>query len=270
MKVGIHAGSSDPDKIAEQCRQVGVDEVFLRVGVDPGFAERGYLDADSVKAFRDKLAELGIGASGMVTPVPSREMVLGDDEAGLDNLCKTLKAMGEGGIEATLYYPLDKFIYFKEYHPGQPLELTVGGEGWDKVIEFFRRVTSAADEVNLKLANHLWAPDMQQAIWEEVPSPSNGVTYCQGMYIFGEDPHTAVDTWGIDRIFFSHARNLIRHGPGFWEYEEVPLDKGDVDIAHCVRSLMDAGYDGLIIPEHLGEGTTLAESIAYLKGLIDQ
>ena len=270
MRIGIHAGSSDPDQVAEQCRQAGVDEVFSSVGIDPGFAERGYLSPHNVEAFRDKLAERGIRMSGMITPVPSREVVLGNDEAGLENLCKTLRAMGEAGIETTLYYPLDKFIYFTEYHPGQPLELTVGGEGWDAVIEFFRRVTGAADEVNLKLANHLWVPDMQKAIWAEVPGPNNGVTYCQGMYIFGEDPHTAVETWGIDRIFFCHARNLIRHGPAFWEYEEEPLDKGDVDIAHCVRSLIDAGYDGVIIPEHLGDNASLSEAVTYLRGVINR
>lgn len=269
MRVGIHAGSSDPDQVAEQCRQAGVDEVFSSVSADPGYAERDYLSADAMKSFIATMSERGIRVSGMITPVPSKEVVLGEDEAGLENLCKTLKAMGEAGIETALFYPLDKFIYFKEYHPGQPLELTVGGQGWDKVIEFFQRVTSVAEEVDLKLATHLWAVDIVHAILEAVPSPSNGVTCCQGMHIFGEDAHMAVDTWGIDRIFFCHARNLIRHGPGFWEYEEVPLDKGDVDIAKCVRSLMDAGYEGVIIPEHLGENADTAKAISYLKELID-
>ena len=123
--------------------------------------------------------------------------------------------------------------------------------------------------MNLKLANHLWAVDMLHAIWDAVDSPNNGVTYCQGMYIFGEDPHTAVDTWGIKRIFFCHARNLVRHGPSFQEYEEVPLDSGDVDIALCMRSLAEAGYDGLIIPEHLGKNGSISDAVAYLKKLID-
>ena len=269
MRVGIHSGSSSADQVVEQCQQAGVNDVFSSVRADPEFAERGYLSSDNLKAFKDELAERGIQMSGMITPVPSREMVLGDDESGLENLCKTLRAMGEAGIETTLYYPLDKFIYFTEYHPGQPLELTVGGEGWDAVIEFLKRVVGVADEVNLKLANHLWVPDMQQAIWEEIPSPNNGVTYCQGMYIFHEDPHTAVDTWGIERIHFCHARNLVRHGPSFQEYEEVPLDSGDVDIALCVRSLMEAGYDGVIIPEHLGENSSISDAVAYLNKLIN-
>ena len=269
MEIGIHAGSNSVDQLVEQCRQAGVNEVFLRAGVDPGFAERGYLSSDSVAAFRDELAKRGVQASGMITTGPSREVVLGDDEAGLENLCKTLRAIGEAGIDTTLFYPLDKFIYFDEYHPGQPLELTVGGEGWDAVIEFFKRVVSVADEVDLKLASHLWDVDMLCAIWDAVDSPNNGVAYCQGMYIFHEDPHAAVEKYGVERIFFAHARNLVRHGPSFREHEEVPLDSGDVDIGLCVRSLMDAGYDGVIIPEHLGENGSMAEAVAYLKKLIN-
>ena len=269
MRVGIHAGSRDAGQIADQCRQAGVDEVFLSARAVPGFAERGYVSSDSVRAFGDTLAERGVRVSGMIAPVPSKEAVLGGDEAELADLCKTLKAMGEAGIEATLFYPLDGFIYFQEYHPGRLMEVMPGEEGWDEIIRFFRRVVSVADEVNLKLANHLWAVDMLHTIWDAVESPNNGVTYCQGMYIFGEDPHTAVENWGIERIFFCHARNLVRHGPSFQEYEEVPLDSGDVDIARCVRSLAEAGYDGVIVPEHLGEGGSISDAVAYLKKLID-
>jgi len=269
VRVGIHAGSRDVDQIAGQCDQAGVNEVFLSVHAVPGFAERGYISSDSVATFRDALAERGIRVSGMIAPVPSKEAVLGDNEAEMASLCKTLRAMGEAGIGTTLFYPLDRFIYFHEYHPGKPMEVMTGEEGWDEIIQFFRRVVNVADEVNLKLANHLWKVDMLHAIWDAVESPNNGVTYCQGMYIFGEDPHNAVERWGIDRIFFCHARNLVRHGPSFQEHEEVPLDSGDVDIARCVHSLAEAGYDGVIVPEHLGEGGSISDAVAYLKKLID-
>lgn len=269
MRIGIHAGSSSPDRIADQCGQAGVDVVFLGAGAVPGFSERGWLSSENIEAFRDELMDRSVRVCGMIAPVPSKEAVLGRNEAELSAFCKTLRAMGEAGIEAVLYYPLDKFIYFHEYHPGRPLEIMPGDEGWDKIIQFFKRVVGVADEVDLKLANHLWDVDMGHAIWDEVESPNNGITYCQGMYIFGEDPHTAVDDWGIDRIFFCHARNLIRHGPSFQEYEEVPLDKGDVDIALCVRNLMEAGYNGVIIPEHLGKGENISDAVNYLRKIID-
>jgi len=270
LRVGIHAGSSNADQIAEQCRQVGVEDVFLRAQSVPGFTEQGYLSADKVAAFKDALAERGIRMSGMITPVPSKESVLGENEAEVEALCKTFRAMGEAGVEATLFYPLDKFIYFHEYHPGKPFEVMPGDEQWGLIIEFFKEVVGAADEVGLKLANHTWPFEVMEAIWKEVGSPNNGVTFCQGMYIFGEDPHVAVERWGIDRIFFCHARTLVRHGPSFQEFEEVPLDKGDVDIPLCIRALIDAGYDGVIAPEHLGKDASMADAITYLKKLINE
>ena len=172
MRIGIHAGSGDPDQVAEQCRQAGVDEVFSSVSADSGYAKRGYLSSDAMKSFIDAMAERGIRVSGMITPVPSKEMVLGEDEAGLENLCKTLKAMGEAGIETALFYPLDKFIYFKEYHEGQPLELTVGGQGWDKVIEFFQRVTGVAEEVDHSVpVGEAW----HRALLRHMTNPVEGV-----------------------------------------------------------------------------------------------
>jgi sugar phosphate isomerase/epimerase len=88
------------------------------------------------------------------------------------------------------------------------------------------------------------------------------------MYIIGEDPHSAIERLGVERIFFCHARNLVRHGVGFPGHEEVPLDEGDVDIAQCVKALTKVGYDGLIIPEHLGNGN-MVEAVTYLKSLLD-
>ena len=126
--------------------------------------------------------------------------------------------------------------------------------------------SNASDEVTLKIANHVWAVDLLREIWNTVGSPNIGVAYCQGMYIIGENPHTAVERLGVERLFFGHARNLVRYGVGFPGHEEVPLDEGDVDIAQCVKALAKAGYDGLIIPEHLGNGN-MAEAVIYLKSL---
>ena len=100
---------------------------------------------------------------------------------------------------------------------------------------------SVADEVNLKLANHLWAVDVLHEVWDTVPSPNNGVTYCQGMSLFGEDPHSPVETWGMDRIFFCHARNQVRHSQVMMDHDEVPLDSGDVDIPRCVPGADESG-----------------------------
>ena len=99
-----------------------------------------------------------------------------------------------------------------------------------------------------------------------MPSPNNGVTYCQGMCLIGEDPHTPVETWGMDKIFFAHARNQVRTGPCLMDHDEAPLEDGDVDMASCVRALVESNYDGVIVPEHLGPQSQ-TDAVAYLKTL---
>jgi len=263
MRIGIHTGSRDVDQIANECCEVGVSEVFLGVGAIPE------MDHDKLKKFKDELMKQKIMLSGIIMPVPSREAVLGNNEAEVDRLCETLRAIGEAGVGTILFYPLDSFILFKEDRPSKPiLDVTIGGEEWEQIIKFFKRIASVADEVNLRIANHVWAVDLLREIWNAVGSHNIGVTYCQGMYIIGEDPHSAIERLGVERIFFCHARNLVRHGVGFPGHEEVPLDEGDVDIAQCVKALTKVGYDGLIIPEHLGNGN-MVEAVTYLKSLLD-
>ena len=266
MRIGIHASSSDADEIAGQCRDVGVNDIFLYVGSVPGFAERGRLTGDDCKRFAVQLAQRDIEVAGMIIPVPSREVVLGEDEEGRAGLCQMLRATGEAGVDTALFYPLDQFLYFHEHHPGRSLMVMPGEEDWTRIVEFFKEVVGVADEVDLQLANHLWAVNVVHAIWEAVDSPNNGVTYCQGMSLIGEDPHTPVETWGMERIFFAHARNQAQHGPCLMDHEEVPLQQGDVDMARCVQALVKAEYDGVIAPEHLGP-QSLADAVDYLKKL---
>lgn len=271
MRVGIQTGSANVDQIAEHCRQVGVNEVVLSARSVPGFAQRGYIDSVDVEELKGAMDERGIQVSGLIPPNPSREAVLGDDEAEVKDLLKTLGAIGEAGIGLALFYPLDRFKNYKEeyHHEKPPLEVMPGEEKWNTVIKFFRRVADIAEESDLKIANHVFAVDVMREILDSVGSPNLGVTYCPGMYMFGADPYSGVDIYGIERIFLCHARNLVRHGPGRQGHEEVPLDSGDIDFARFVRILMEAGYDGLIIPEHLGKAGSLADSVSYLRGLID-
>ncbi len=193
--------------------------------------------------------------------------MLGTDKAGRAAFCQTIRAAGQSGIDTALFYPLDRFLYFNEYHEDRPLMVMPGEEGWDAVLGFFREVVAVADEVNLRLASHLWAVEILHSIWDAVESPNNGATYCQGMCLIGEDPHTPAETWGMEKIFFAHARNQVRTGPCLMDHDEVPLERGDVDMARCVQALLEARYDGVIIPEHLGP-QSLADAVAYLKKLI--
>ena len=181
MRIGIHMDYTTPDEVAEQCRSAGVNEIFLRAQTVPGFDERGHLTTAGFRRVEDQLRRQVIQISGVILGVPSREMVLGQDDAGRAALCQTIRAAGQSGVDTALFYPLDRFLYFNEYHEGRPLMVMPGEDGWDAVLDFFREVVSVADQVNLRLASHLWAVDVVKEIWDAVPSPNNGVTYCQGM-----------------------------------------------------------------------------------------
>ena len=260
-------GFSTVDNVVEECRTVGVNEIFLSATSVPGYDEVGYSKSDQLRKITGGLQDREVLVSGIIIPPPSPENVLGQDDTERKGLLETIRAAGKSGIHTSLFYPLDRFLHFNEYHVDRPLKVMPGDDDWPAIEEFMRDIVAVADEVNLRLGHHLWAVDVVRALWEAAPSPNNGVTYCQGMCLIGEDPHSPAETWGMDRIFFAHARNQVRTGPALMDHDEVPLNVGDVDMAKCVSALQQADYDGVIIPEHLGPQST-ADAVAYLRGLI--
>ncbi|MCY3762514.1 MAG: hypothetical protein OXH50_14795, partial [Gemmatimonadetes bacterium] len=185
MRIGIHMGYSSADQVAAECRACGVGEIFLSANSVPGFEERGHATAGEFTRVIEELRERGVLVSGVILSPPSQEAVLGTDLEERRALCETIRAAGRAGIDTSLFYPLDRFLHFHEYHEGRPLMVMPGDEDWGKVVAFLREVVAAADEVGLRLGNHLWAVDVVHSIWEAAPSPNNGVTYCQGMWLIG-------------------------------------------------------------------------------------
>jgi len=272
MRIGIYTGLADVDQIADYCHQADVDEIVLSASTIPGFTERGFISSDSIENFIGEVAQRGIKISCMIPPNPSKEAVIGDNKDEVRNLCRILQAIGEADVKTVLFYPFDRFKnYLVEYHHEKPpLEVMPGDEKWSAIISFFKRIVDVAEEYDLNIANHVFAVNIMRQVLDEVKSPNIGVTYCTGMYIFGNDPYAGIDIYGLERIFLCHARNLIRHGPGRQGHEEVPLDSGDIDMARYLHNLINVGYEGLVIPEHWGNTGNVVDSVAYLKKLIDR
>jgi len=267
MKLGLQTGSNNIHKIVDECRNTEVNHIVLSVTSVPKLVGYETISPEAIKECENALKNYNIQLSGLISPNPSREAVIGENQDELGSIYKILKDICKSGIKLVLFYPLDQFKNYKDeyHHTKPPLEIMPGEEKWDKIISFFQRVSDIAEDGDLRIANHIFAIDIMDEILNTVKSPNLGVTYCTGMYIFGYDPYTVIKKFGVEKIFLCHARNLIRHGPGRQGHEEVPLERGDIDIEKYIRILAEAGYDGLIIPEHWGDNGDLLSSMTYLK-----
>jgi D-mannonate dehydratase len=288
MMIGFHTAEKDPKKLVSQCRSLGIHTVCLSYSAITSFNERGVPKASNLIAFKRSLQEFGVDIGAMIAPLPSAEALKGEPNAEeeITKLCRTIEAIGESEISTILFYPLDRTLFPRDRralssfilgeqgrYSLQSLkeDMRPGGRRWPAVIKFFQRIVETAERSNVKVASHVWDIEYLTEILKAVPSPFNGATYCPGMYIIGGDPYSAITYLGISKIFLAHARNLVKHGPRFQDYEEVFLDKGDIDISRCITLLKGIGYKGMIIPEHLGQPSDmelLPKAVEYLKSLL--
>jgi mannonate dehydratase len=97
-----------------------------------------------------------------------------------------------------------------------------------------------------------------QHLLDVVPSPSNGLDFCQGTVaeMPGHDIYATIARFARqDRIGYVHFRNVVGQSP---RYHEVFLDEGDVDMLRAARTYADNGYDGVVIPDHTPHMTCAA------------
>ena len=137
-------------------------------------------------------------------------------------------------------------------------------EMWDRLTYFLQRVVPAAEEAEVRLACHPCDPPVARMMGEErilasiegldrlvetVPSPSNGLNFCQGTVAeMGVDAVAEIRRFGSrDKINMVHFRNIRGAVP---VYEEVFIDEGDVDMAAAVRAYKEVGYQGMLMPDH--------------------
>ena len=164
-------------------------------------------------------------------------------------------------------------------------------EMWDRFTYFLERVVPVAEGAGVKLAAHqddppaeelrgtgrlLTSHEAMKRLIETVPSPCNGLEFCQGTV--GEmGPDRAVDAiryfGDLNKIFYVHFRNIRGQFPKF---DEVFIDEGDVDMFEAMRAYREVGFDGVMIPDHSPrvEGETgyhhrgIAFSLGYMKALM--
>jgi len=158
-----------------------------------------------------------------------------------------------------------------------------------------RIVVPVAEEAGVKLALHpddppispiqgvgriLTSPDAMLRAIDLVPSPNNGVTFCQGSFatMNADIPAEIARFAARDALHFVHFRDVVGTPERF---QEAFHDDGQTDMWAAMRAYKEAGFSGPMRPDHVptmagernGEpGYDLLGrlfAIGYIKGLAE-
>lgn len=190
--------------------------------------------------------------------------------AGVQTLCynfmpwslrvaRTSYAAAERGGALTSEFNLSNFDNRKLTPDGT----TTPEQMWDNLEYFLRRVVPAAEAAEVKLALHPDDPPITpmrglarifgnveafERLIALVPSPANGITFCQGCFAeMGADIPAAIRRLA-SRIHFVHFRD-IRGTPA--HFHESFHDNGNTDMAAAMRAYHEVGFTGPMRPDHV-------------------
>ncbi len=166
---------------------------------------------------------------------------------------------------------------------------------WENIEYFLKAVVPEAEKYGIQLALHpddppipairgiariMTTADAFKKLIELYPSPSNGLTLCQGTFAtMGEDIPAVIEYFGKrDKIFFVHFRDIKGNK---WNFEETFHDEGKTDMYEAMKTYYEVGFQGPMRPDHVptvaGDsnehpgyselGTLFA--IGYIKGLME-
>lgn len=136
---------------------------------------------------------------------------------------------------------------------------------WKNLDYFLKAVVPEAEKVGMKLAMHPDDPqvdsirgiarimntvDSFKRLLDIHPSPSNGITMCQGNFaLMGDDIPALIEYFGKrKKIHFVHFRN-VRGGK--FAFEETFHDEGIIDMYQTMKAYYDIGFRGPIRPDHV-------------------
>lgn len=239
MKLAVDMGTIGDRSVQaaiRYCQDLDIEGISVGWMQVPGYEEKGYVEADSVRALRAQIEDAGIEFAPMVAWIPPG-ITAGDaeTEALFDDLQRSMEAMAKGGADTLMIFP--------------PLRQK---PSWEQLVGFYLKFVGLAEQYEIRIATHtlgvLNTYEGLTRLMQDAPSAYNGVCLCTGNVWHGEGERIYDATRKLgDRIFFVHIRN-VKTGMGekeFW------LDRGDVDIPRIVQVLKEIGYDGFMRSEHL-------------------
>ncbi len=166
---------------------------------------------------------------------------------------------------------------------------------WERITYFLKKVVPVAAETKVRIACHPQDPMMPpDKGWRGVhtvldgdgfkkfidieSNPYHGLNFCQGTVCEGlknpaKEIFHYIEYFGKRKKLFNvHFRNIKG---GWLNFQEVMPDDGDIDFIKCARAYKAAGYDGMLMPDHVPriEGDTrgthaFAFAFGYIRALI--
>ena len=135
---------------------------------------------------------------------------------------------------------------------------------WANLVYFLKAVIPVADKYKVKMALHPDDPPVPmlgnnariltsaanfRKVMDMVPSPMNGITFCQANFmLMGEDVYALAEEWcKAKKIFFVHFRDVAGTKESF---RETFHDNGPHDMARLMRIYSENGFDGPMRPDH--------------------
>jgi mannonate dehydratase len=311
----LNAPQSNDVKIA---RQVGLKHVISSGGMGRVRKEE-YVDA--VRRHKEAFAAVGMQIAGVEGhPVPFERIKLGiegrDEE--IENTKWAIEALAKNGIDLICYNFMAGLGWTRtnqaieerggaltsefDLEAARAQGLTRYGEiseekMWRNCEYFIKAVMPVAEKFKVKMALHPDDPPLSplrgiarivnskrnyERIMDMVPSPYNGVTFCQANFVLmKEDVYALAKQWcSRKKVFFVHYRDVagdVKH------FHETFHDNGPTDMVRLLEVYSKSGFNGPIRPDHApalaGEaqngrasGYTMGGKVlafGYMKGIMD-
>ncbi len=268
-------------------RQIGVNQVIAGVAGALTKAPRSeYVSV--LKNVQAKFAAHGLKVAGVEShPVPAEKIKLGlagrDEE--IENYIAAIRALSAVGVDMICYNFCAGLSWYRTKVDAQERGgalisefdavdarkrgLTEWGEVseqqlWTNIEYFLKAVIPVAEKAGVKMALHPDDPPLSplrgiarivtsaanyRRIMNIVPSPVNGVTFCQANFVaMGENVYTLAAEWCREKkIFFVHFRDIRGTKEHF---RETFHDNGPTDMARMLEVYSSNGFRGPMRPDH--------------------
>lgn len=273
MKLAVDYGilNGDVGEQIEYYRSLGISRVNLGAWSLPEVAEAGYLTPMILEPIKSALDDAGIeivafwsndnSIGAMMDPATGGEV--------MDRFLLSAETIAAAGIRLA---PVMNAIPVPAERRREAL--------WGRMVDTYGALVERIGELGVTIASHThWTPD--HLVWNtetlirllsDVSSPRNKALFCAGsLWSAGDVMKDSVERLG-HRIGIVHLRESTTLSG---ECEEIPLGSGKVEFGDVLAALDRSGYEGVVLPEHLGaiagerdRTATMAMAVGFMRGIM--